>query len=188
MNRLTLMLVVALALAACAPTDPGTLPTVAPTVPPSSGDTAPTQETLDDPGGAASDDGLALGESGDGLFSVTLTGALDAVLAGSGDFSCEGNQYVLGVADGADVLTFTMPPGTIAGEYTIGADDSTLSSYLEVGGTPYTDEVFGVFTLAVMPAAAGEAVSGSFDMTYSAGGASVNAVGQFDLLAGILCE
>jgi hypothetical protein len=184
MMRIVLSVAVIALLAACAPSDPGTLPTLAPTVPSDEG-AAPTEETTDNGGGA--EDDITLGAGGDGLFSATLDGALDQVLAGPGSFTCEGGQHVLGVTVGVDVLTFTLPPDTAPGEYSIGADDTGITSYLEVGGTAYTDDVFGILTLAVVPAAAGEAVSGSFDMNYIAGDATVNAVGNFDLLADDTC-
>jgi len=187
MTRIALMLGAVLLLAACGTTDPVTLPTLAPTVPPDNG-VAPTQETIEDPGnGDNTDDDITLGEGGDGLFSATLTGALEQTLAGSGDFSCEGDQHVLGVTMGVDVLTFTMPADTATGEYTVEGGASTISSYLEVGGTAYTDDVFGVITFDAVPSAAGEPVSGSFDMNYIAGGDTINAVGNFDLLASNVC-
>ncbi len=183
MTRFAFIIAALLALAACAPTDPGTLPTLAPTVPP---DAVPTQETLDG-GGEAPGDDLNLGEGGAGLFTATLTGALDQTLAGSGSFNCEGNVHVLGVTSGADVLTFTIPPGTATGEFTVEGDQSVISSGLEVGGTAYDGDVFGIITLEAAPTAAGEPVSGSFDMTYIAGDNTVNAVGTFDLLASDVC-
>ncbi len=187
MTRLALLIGAMLMLAACGTADPVTLPTLAPTVPSDDG-AAPTQETIEDPGnGDTSDDDVTLGEGSDGLFTATLTGALEQTLAGSGDFSCEEDQHVLGVTMGVDVLTFTMPADTTTGEYTVERDASTISSYLEVGGTVYTDDVFGVITFEAVPSAAGEPVSGSFDMNYIAGGETINAVGNFDLLASNVC-
>jgi hypothetical protein len=183
MNRLRLLgSFFALLLGACgAPSPPETAPTLAATPPP-----APTQEIIDSMT-ADDDQELALGESGEGLFSITLTGTLEQTLAGPGGYTCVDDVNVLASAPDGDRVVFRVPAGTPAGEYAIGTGENNLTAELVYGGAAYTDDVFGILTLAAVPDAAGDAVSGSFDMTFTGAAGSVNGVGQFDLFAEAAC-
>ncbi|MEM6529405.1 MAG: hypothetical protein AAF653_14005 [Chloroflexota bacterium] len=124
------------------------------------------------------------------LFSVTVTGAVETVFAAGGSYTCDNGTEILSVTaeDGSSSLAFRLLPGTAAGEYTPGTGEDTITTALTVDGTAYEGDAFGIVTLAAMPAAVGEPVSGSFDMNYTgADGSSVNATGTFELTAGSVC-
>lgn len=168
-----------LLLAACAPEAQQTLPTAAPT-----SAQPPTQEQLPD-----DEDELQLGEPG-GLFSVTVTGDVETTFAGEGDYDCDDGSEILssGTAGSGNLLRFVLPTRITAGEYTIGAEDSTVTADFVLLGNSYSTNTFGVLTLDDAPTALGEPVSGSFDMNFTnPDGDSVNAVGTFDLLATAVC-
>lgn len=175
----TIIPVLLVLLAACAPEVQQTLPTAAPTVaqPPTQEQLAPTAD-------------LQLGEAGGGLFSVTVAGDIDTTFAGEGDYACVDGAEVLssGTAGSGNSLVFTLPTRIPPGEYTIGTDDSDVTADFVLFGGSYSTEAFGVLTLSAAPTAAGEPVSGSFDMNFAnPDGDAVNAVGTFDLLAAGVC-
>ena len=167
-------------LTACAPESP-VLPTAAATLPP-----APTQEVIENSGGQDGD--LILGEQSDGLFTASITGSTTITLAGPGAYTCIGGTEELTIQTGDGQLTISIPPGTPAAEYTLGTGSDTISATLVIGQDTYSQDIFGIITLETAASAAGDTVSGSFDLNFSStGGDSVNAVGTFNLPAGSTC-
>jgi len=176
-------------LAACgAPTAQQQVPTLAPTFPPPTSNPQqppppptqpnqpPTQEILQ-PTNAA--------QQQDNAFVVNITGDFTLESSTSGSFGCNnGTETLAATMNDSSELIFTLPAGITPGEYTIGRGESNITSSLTLNRTPYNADVFGIFTLSGVPAAAGETISGSYDMNYTAtDGSGVNATGTFSVIA-----
>ncbi|MEL7236760.1 MAG: hypothetical protein AAGK74_19815, partial [Chloroflexota bacterium] len=181
----TCLILVVLLVAACAPNPSGGNEGIRPTMdrPTSASPAEPSPDPVP-PGSRTDTTEVPLGEASNGLFAVTLTGAVDTTFASGGSYTCDNGTELLSTTseDGSSSLVFRLPPGTAAGEYTIGGESDTISAELTVNGTAYTGDSFGIVTTVVMPASAGDPVSGSFDMNFTgADDSSVNATGTFDL-------
>jgi hypothetical protein len=198
-----------LMLAACGTAEPTeVLPTLAPTLDASAGDSAaptqessdagnqvaPTQEVLeefedevDESEETESEVDLELGEGGNGLFTGVVTGSLEETITGNGLYSCEEGANVLSSNSGVNQIEFSLPSTIEPGEYTIGVGETGIQTTLLIDNNNYAIEAFGILTLAAVPVNPGDPVSGTYDMNFVAGELNLNVVGSFELLAFSVC-
>ncbi len=130
-------------------------------------------------------------QAGGDLFSVTITGAVDAQFAGPGLYACDDTAEILGsgTSGSGNALSFVLPPGTSPGEYTLTAERDPVLALLTVAGATAPQQQSGVLRLDAVPAAAGDPVRGSFDVTYQTeSGDTLSAVGTFDFAAASACN
>lgn len=170
------MLLILLGISACAPQENIVLPTADAL----ESNTAPTQEVLQQGGGNEATDA-------NDFTATAITGGGQFEITGPGQITCDATTLAISNGGTGDTVTISLEPGIAPGEYTLGVDDNTYTADIIVDGIAYNNDVFGLVTIDLVPQAAEDPVSGSFDLNGASSDDNVNVNGTFSFIAATGC-
>ena len=194
MNRSLLILLLMLAITACAPTttepsNPTSIPNNndtnnAPT-PTREGDDSNDIEVSSDPGS-----GFGLGDDSDSTgFTAQLDGAETLDVSGAGTINCENGVYVIRAnMSSFPQLSLILPSGASPETFNLAnnmGDGSVASaSVFFEDGRVFAASVDGILIINDLATSPNQTVRGSFDFSASSGSQTINARGEFDFVSG----